>query len=326
MPAIPATCDDVIRSIRQAKRVVITAHARPDGDAVGSVLAAKMLLDQMGAHAEIVLSDPVPHIYRSLPCSAQIHHRSHAGSGYDTAILLECDSLERARLAGLENLFLINIDHHVSGRPFADVNWIDTGASAVAEMIYRLVLAAGARVTREMAACLYTAVLTDTGSFCYEGTGAHTFDLAAALIRCGAQPELVARDVYFSNPLAKMLLLGRALSNLQIDGNLSWLWVTREDMKSTGAEGEDCEGVVNYAIGIEGVQAAVFLRELEEGQIRLSLRSKGRMNVAKIAERFGGGGHENASGCTLPGPLAAAAERILAELRSEIPARRQPGC
>jgi phosphoesterase RecJ-like protein len=280
----------------------------------------------MGAHAEIVLSDPVPHIYRSLPCSAQIHHRSHAGSGYDTAILLECDSLERARLAGLENLFLINIDHHVSGRPFADVNWIDTGASAVAEMIYRLVLAAGARVTREMAACLYTAVLTDTGSFCYEGTGAHTFDLAAALIRCGAQPELVARDVYFSNPLAKMLLLGRALSNLQIDGNLSWLWVTREDMKSTGAEGEDCEGVVNYAIGIEGVQAAVFLRELEEGQIRLSLRSKGRMNVAKIAERFGGGGHENASGCTLPGPLAAAAERILAELRSEIPARRQPGC
>ncbi|HEX3941683.1 MAG TPA: bifunctional oligoribonuclease/PAP phosphatase NrnA, partial [Acidobacteriaceae bacterium] len=103
MPAIPATCDDVIRSIRQAKRVVITAHARPDGDAVGSVLAAKMLLDQMGAHAEIVLSDPVPHIYRSLPCSAQIHHRSHAGSGYDTAILLECDSLERARLAGLEN-------------------------------------------------------------------------------------------------------------------------------------------------------------------------------------------------------------------------------
>ncbi|HEX3941160.1 MAG TPA: DHHA1 domain-containing protein, partial [Acidobacteriaceae bacterium] len=225
-----------------------------------------------------------------------------------------------------ENLFLINIDHHVSGRPFADVNWIDTGASAVAEMIYRLVLAAGARVTREMAACLYTAVLTDTGSFCYEGTGAHTFDLAAALIRCGAQPELVARDVYFSNPLAKMLLLGRALSNLQIDGNLSWLWVTREDMKSTGAEGEDCEGVVNYAIGIEGVQAAVFLRELEEGQIRLSLRSKGRMNVAKIAERFGGGGHENASGCTLPGPLAAAAERILAELRSEIPARRQPGC
>lgn len=325
MPAIPATCDDLIRSIRQSKRVLITAHARPDGDAVGSVLAAKMLLDQMGVRAEIVLSDPVPHIYRSLPCSAQIHHRSHAGSGYDTAILLECDSLERARLAGLENLFLINIDHHVSGRPFADVNWIDTGASAVAEMIYRLVLAAGARVTREMAACLYTAVLTDTGSFCYEGTGAHTFDLAAALIRCGAQPELVARDVYFSNPVAKMLLLGRALSNLQLDRNLCWLWVTLEDMKSAGAEGEDCEGVVNYAISIEGVQAAVFLRELEEGQIRLSLRSKGRMNVAKIAERFGGGGHENASGCTLPGPLAAAAERILAELRSEIPAPRQPG-
>jgi bifunctional oligoribonuclease and PAP phosphatase NrnA len=320
MAAISATLDQVLSCIQQANHVLVAAHARPDGDAVGSVLACWMLLRQMDKPAEMALSDQVPRIYRSLPCSSLIHHWSRVDDRFDTAILLECDSIERCRLEGLESRFLINIDHHVSGRHFANVNWIDTGACAVAEMIYRLALAAGARITPEMAACLYTAVLTDTGAFCYEGTGAHTFELAGDLVRYGAQPASIAQSVYFSNPPSKMLLLGSALSNLRRDGGLCWLWVTYEDMKRTGAEEEDCEGIVNYAIGISGVQAAVFLRELDDGRVRLSLRSKGTVNVARIAERFDGGGHENASGCTLEGPVSVATERILAELRAEVPA------
>src|SRR5260370_32036659 len=142
-------------------------------------------------------------------------------------------------------------------------------------------------------------MLSDTGSFSYEGTVAHTFELARNLVRQGADPVQIARDVYFSNPAAKMHLLGAALANLHHDGNLAWLWVSENDMDRTHAAEEDCEGIVNYAIAIAGIEVAVFLRELRNHDVRLSLRSKGRVNVASIAERFCGGGHEKASRSTL---------------------------
>jgi phosphoesterase RecJ-like protein len=249
-----------------------------------------------------------------------VRQEEHVEGDYDAVILLECDSLQRTRLSGLENRFLINIDHHTSGRTFADVNWIDSSACAVAELVYQLAGAAGIEISRDMATCLYTAVLTDTGSFSYEGTDAHTFELAGKLVGHGAEPVLIARDVYFSNPPAKMLLLGAALDNLHYDGPIAWLWVTQNDMERTHAEEEDCEGIVNYAIAIGGVEVAVFLRELRDYRIRLSLRSKGRVNVASIAERFGGGGHESASGCTLDGPLPEATDLILNFLRTEMAA------
>jgi phosphoesterase RecJ-like protein len=307
--------DAVLSAIARADRLLVTAHARPDGDAVGSALACWMMLQRMGKQAEMVLSDRVPWIYRGLPCSSQVRHCSHVEGDYDAVILLECDSIERTRLGGLENRFLINIDHHTSGRAFANVNWIDSEACAVAEMVYHLIGKAGISLTAEMAACLYTAVLTDTGSFCFAGTDAHTFELARDLVLHGADPVHLARDVYFSNPAAKMRLLGAALANLHHDGRLAWLWVSEEDMDRAEAAEEDCEGIVNYAIGIAGIEVAVFLRELRDHRVRLSLRSKGWVNVATIAEQFGGGGHENASGCTLDGPLPVAMNRILEYLR-----------
>jgi phosphoesterase RecJ-like protein len=315
-----APIDAVLSSITRADHLLVTAHARPDGDAVGSVLACWMILERLGKKADMVLRDRVPHIYRSLPCAGLIRRWSHVEGDYDTVILLECDGIPRSRLTGLENRYLINIDHHTSGRAFADVNWIDSNACAVAEMVYHLAGAAGVDITPEMATCLYTAVLSDTGSFGYEGTDAHTFELARNLVRDGADPVLIAQNVYFSNPAAKMHLLGAALANLHHDRQLAWLWVSKGDMDRTHAAEEDCEGIVNYAISIAGIDVAVFLRELPDQQVRLSLRSKGRVNVATIAERFGGGGHENASGCTLDGPLPVAMERILHCLRSELAA------
>src|SRR6204780_1530803 len=310
--------DAVLSSIARAERLLVTAHARPDGDAVGSLLACWMMLQRMGKNADMALSDRVPRIYRSLPCAGHVRHWSHVEGDYDTVILLECDGIPRTRLGGLENRFLINIDHHTSGRTFADVNWIDSSACAVAELVYQLAGASGIDITAEMATCLYTAVLSDTGSFSYEGTDAHTFELARNLVRRGADPVHIAQDVYFSNPPAKMHLLGAALANLRHDGHLAWLWVSQNDMERTHAEEEDCEGIVNYAIAISGIEVAVFLRELRDRRVRLSLRSKGRVNVASIAERFGGGGHENASGCTLDGPLPRATELILDCLRKEM--------
>ena len=306
---------DVLRSIERHDVFVLTSHARPDGDAIGSVLACGHLLRALGKRADVVLSDGVPILYRPLPGADQVIHAQYVNGQYQAAILLECDSIQRTRVQGLENRFLINIDHHHSGKPFAQINWIDPSACATAEMIYRLAKEAGARLTPEMATCLYTAVLTDTGSFAYGGVNAHTFELAAELVRAGADPGRLAQNVYFSNPTSKMRLLGAALSHLHREGPLAWMYVTRADMEHAGAIDEDTEGLVNYALGIAGVEVAVFFRELADGQFRVSLRSKGRLDVAAIAEKFGGGGHECASGFSIEGPLSVASERVLAMTR-----------
>jgi phosphoesterase RecJ-like protein len=182
-------------------------------------------------------------------------------------------------------------------------------------MVYRLAREAGVKISPEIATCLYTAVLTDTGSFMFEGTNEHTFALARELVLAGAEPARCARNVYFGHSTAKMRLLGAALSNLHREGRLAWISVSQEQMESCHAREEDCEGLVNYVLSIQDVEVAAFFRELPGGRFRVSLRSKGALNVAAVAERFGGGGHECASGCSLDGPLSAATARVLAELR-----------
>jgi phosphoesterase RecJ-like protein len=321
--------EPILEAMRAGERFLVCSHSRPDGDAVGSMLALGMLLRQMGKRADLVAADRVPVVYRGLPGADAIRTVMRVRGLYDAAILLECDGLPRTRLHGLERMFVINIDHHASGKNFGQLNWIDPDACSVGELVYRLAKAAGATVTPEMATCLYTTLLTDTGGFCYGGIQARTFGLAGELTAAGADPVRIARDVYFANPLAKMKLMGAALSTLCREGSLAWVWVTHEDMVRLGAAEEDCEGIVNYALSVVGVEAAAFLRELPEGRIRVSLRSKtvgkagghgaedgpSAVNVAAIAERLGGGGHENAAGCTLEGPMGRATEEILAALR-----------
>lgn len=310
----------ILDVFRRGQRFLVCSHTRPDGDALGSMLACSILLQQMGKQVDVVTADHVPTLYRRLPGAASIRSALEISGAYDAVILLECDGLERAGLQGLESYFLINIDHHVSGSRYASLNWIDHQAPSVGEMVYRLVRAAGADLTPPMATCLYTTLLTDTGGFCYGSIRASTFELARELVVAGADPVRIAQEVCFSTPLSKMLLLGSALSNLHREGRVAWLWVTHQDMVRTCAVDEDCEGVVNFAIGIAEIEAAAFLRELPEGRIRLSLRSKGKLNVAEVAGRLGGGGHENAAGCTVDGPLARALDEILGMLRSAVDA------
>jgi phosphoesterase RecJ-like protein len=284
---------------------------------VGSTLACSEILRRMGKQADVVLRDGVPRVYQQLPFADSVIPASRINGNYDAAIVLECDNIQRTRLEGLEGRFHINIDHHKSGRPFANVNWIDPKAVATAELIYKLARRANIKISPEIATCLYTAVLTDTGAFMFEGTSEHTFELARELVLAGADPARCARHIYFGHSTAKMRLLGAALSALQREGPLAWIWVTQEQMDRAGAKEEDCEGLVNYALSIGDVEVAVFFRELPDGRFRVSLRSKGQLDVAEIAEEFGGGGHACAGGCSVDGPLHAAVQSVLGKVRKK---------
>ncbi|HET7442632.1 MAG TPA: DHH family phosphoesterase, partial [Terriglobales bacterium] len=190
---------EVLKHIDQRQRFVLTSHARPDGDAIGSALACGQILRGLGKEAQVVLYDPVPRIYQRLPFAEKVVQANRINGNYEAAIILECDSIQRTRLGGLEQKFLISIDHHLSGRPFAHVNWIDPKAVATGEMVYRLAREANVRITPEIATCLYIALVTDTGSFMFEGTNEHTFALARELVLAGADPVRCARNIYFGH-------------------------------------------------------------------------------------------------------------------------------
>jgi phosphoesterase RecJ-like protein len=336
---------DLLSLLRERNTFFITSHARPDGDAIGSSLGLMHLLEAMGKQVIVAFSEPIPAIYNVLP---GIHRVSTTlpSTAPDAAILLECDSIERTSFSPeafdlMGARLLLNIDHHKSGRAFADFNWIDPSACAVGAMIYDLAMSSGYPITPHLANCLYTAVLTDTGGFTYASTNAAALRLAGHLIECGADANRIAQAVYFSNTPGKIRLLGTALRNLTIEpanpaapisatsGLIAWSFVTLAEMELAGATVEDCEGVVNHLIGIAGVDAAVFLREMASPSatsvsgFRLSLRSKGTLDVALVAERFGGGGHRNASGCTLDGPLDRAIRNIVSHLLEHTVAPRR---
>jgi phosphoesterase RecJ-like protein len=182
-------------------------------------------------------------------------------------------------------------------------------------MVFRLAREAGVKFSPEIATCLYTALMTDTGSFMFQGTNEHTFALARELVMAGADPAHCARGIYFAHSVAKIRLLGEALRNLNVEGHIGYFWVTQKQMERCGAIEEDCEGLVNYVLSIGGVEVAAFFRELPDGRFRASLRSKGKIDVARVAESFGGGGHECAGGCSLDGPLADAVRQVILQIR-----------
>ena len=308
--------EQVLQEIRGRRRLIVTSHARPDGDAIGSALACAQVLRHMGKQVDVVMHDGVPRIYQSLPFADGVIHADHVPPN-DAVVILECDSIKRTLLNGLEECFLINIDHHATGRNFAQVNWIDPSAVATAELIYQMARLAGVSLDSGIATCLYTALMTDTGSFMFEGTNEHTFAIARELVLAGADPAHCARNIYFGHSTAKLRLLGAALANLHRQGTLAWIWVTQGEMERFGAREEDCEGLVNYALSIGDVQVAIFFRELPDGRWRVSLRSKGEVNVATVAEYFGGGGHKCASGCSLDGPMGVAIARVIDRLHAE---------
>jgi phosphoesterase RecJ-like protein len=308
----------VVELIESKRRFAITSHIRPDGDSLGSSLGLYWLLRALDKDVEVIMRDPVPHAYRKLPGSADVRVTPGVDRPYDAVFVIECSDITRPGLIDLEKQFVVNIDHHSTTALFGTINWIDSTASAVGEMIYNLCKATGVRVTREIAECVYTALITDTGSFHYSNTTERTFKVASELVRAGVKPAKISEAVFSSYQWSKIELLSAVLSTVRRDcaGRVAWMRQTIEMQERTQASEEDGDGFVNYPLTVGEVEAVVLLKECAPGVYRTSLRSKGDINVARIAEKFGGGGHRNAAGCTLTGGWDEA-EHTIVELLCE---------
>jgi bifunctional oligoribonuclease and PAP phosphatase NrnA len=293
----------VVQLIENKNYFGITTHMRPDGDGIGSSLGLWWLLKSLDKEAEVIVRDPVPSSCIRLPGADKVRRVSEIDRQYDAVFVIECSDVERPGIKNLDKQFVVNIDHHSTSELFGNINWIDSTASAVGEMIYNLCKAIGGRVTKEIAECVYTALLTDTGSFHYSNTTERTFKVASELIRAGVKPAKLAESVYSSYPWSRIMLLGQVMSSVRRDasGKVAALRQSQEMLNFANATEEDAEGFVNIPLSSENVEAVVMLKESAPGVFRASLRSKGDVNVAKIAEKFGGGGHRNAAGCTLSG-------------------------
>lgn len=312
--------DQVVQLIEQKQRFMITSHIRPDGDGLGSGLALYWMLKSLDKDAEVVLHDRVPPSYHVLPGSDYVTVQEDVTDTYDAAFIIECSDVDRPGLPSLKDQFVVNIDHHSTTVPFGDINWIDSTAAAVGEMIYNLCKALGVEVTKEIAECIYTALLTDTGSFHFSNTTERTLKIASELVRRGVEPARISEALFYSSSFSKVRLLGLVLSNIEREesGRIAWITMDRATMYVAEAEEEDADGIVNQALSIGDVEAVAFFKELAPGAWRVSLRSKGKNNVAKVAELFGGGGHRNAAGCRVKGELSEVKELVIGALQTAL--------
>ncbi len=310
----------VVELIESKSRFAITSHFRPDGDSLGSSLGLYWLLRALDKDVEVVMRDPVPHAYQQLPGSREVRVTPAIDRQYGAVFVIECSDITRPGLVDLEKQFVVNIDHHSTTALFGSINWIDSTASAVGEMIYNLCKATGVRVTKEIAECVYTALITDTGSFHYSNTTERTFKVASELVRSGVKPAKTAEAIFASYPWSRIQLMGAVLSTARRDpsGHVACLRQSLEMQERLGASDEDADGFVNYPLTVAEVEAVALLKECAPGVYRTSLRSKGDVNVARVAEKFGGGGHRNAAGCILKGPWDQVEQEIVSLLQNAV--------
>ena len=317
--------DEIIQFIKAHERFVITSHARPDGDAIGSELGLALILEELGKTVHIFNADPHPRPYQSLPGIERIQVTRQVEGNYDGLFVLECNGLERPGLQGLDRYFVINIDHHPKTKPFGDLNWLDDSAAALGEMIYELAQALQVQLTPEIATNLYVGIFTDTGSFQYSNTRARTFHITGDLVNHGASPSAIAQAVYMSRPYARLQILGMLLNTLQVHSSrIASITLTQDMLEKTGASANDMEGIVDYPLSMEGIDLAVFFREEAKGQYRVSLRSKNHYDVSTVAAHFGGGGHKNAAGLAVQGSFQAVVGKVVLELEKLLDGRSDP--
>ncbi|MHB1392482.1 MAG: DHH family phosphoesterase [Clostridia bacterium] len=312
----------IINRIKESNKIAIMSHIMPDGDNVGSSLALYNALKKSGKDVYFILDDDIPKVYRFLKNSDKVE-RPRQYEHFDTVIALDCGDANRLGTCRLylEDNFVINIDHHISNDEFGNLNMVDSNAAATGEIIYQIIKILGIEMDMEISECLYTAIVTDTGQFQYSNTTYITHQIAGDLINNGVNVSLMFERIYQNSSKEKVMLMKTALDTLEFYHNdsISCISLTQKQMEEVKAIEADSEGIINLARDIECVEAAIFLKELEPGKVKVGLRSKKVVDMAAVALKFGGGGHVRAAGCTIHGTIeqvkAKVLEAIIAEFR-----------
>lgn len=310
----------ILEAIGSRQRFVISSHARPDGDSIGSQMAMAYALQALGKQVTIVNKDAAPAPIMAFPGVATIQLADHVTGEFDAAIIMECGELTRPGVAGLDRFFLINIDHHPGNTGYGQINWFDASAAACGEMVFELIGALGVPLSRDIATHIYLAILTDTGSFHYSGITSRTFDICRQTLDAGVDPVLVARNIYDTNNMGRLKLFGAVLSAMQIDssGHIAIVYLDHQMAAAAGGTYEDTEGLVNLPLSVKEILAVVFFKRSEGEEFRVSVRSKGNIDVGSVAKQFGGGGHKNAAGCTVTGPFEALKQSFVEKMQRAI--------
>ena len=287
-------------------RFLISSHARPDGDSIGSQLAMAFAPEALGKEVRIVNADRAPDHYQDFPGMERIEYATAIERpAVDAVIVMECSDLSRTGVAGLEHECVINIDHHAGNRMYGALNWHDDSAAACGEMVFDLIQALGVPLTFEIATHVYLAILTDTGSFHHSNITPRTFDICRQCVEAGVTPAVMARRVFDSNSFGKLKLIGALLDDMQLvdEGRLAVLHLDDAMLAATGSTHNDTEGLINLPLTAREIQAVVFFKVTGTGDVRVSMRSKYDVDVRQVANEFGGGGHKNAAGFTVKGTL-----------------------
>ncbi|HOX27614.1 MAG TPA: bifunctional oligoribonuclease/PAP phosphatase NrnA [bacterium] len=319
---VPATdFGSLLKAMKEAESISVFGHINPDGDSIGAILALNIYLRNIGkTDIRLYSRDGSPGFLKFLPGSELIRVTENPETPpAELAVLVDCGGPRRA---GEEMIPLIKaakvcavVDHHATNGGFGDIDIIDPRASSTCEILTRILEESGERMTPDLATCLYTGIMFDTGRFIHSNTTPDVFRACADLISAGANPSKIATSVYKHRSPAHLRMLGYALNNMKTaeDGAISWTVVERSVYDQLGAVDEDTEGIVEQIGAYSGCEAHIFFSQSTDGRTRVSMRSTGRVNVGKICEKFGGGGHDFAAGMRSKDPLNNIVERVITE-------------
>ena len=307
----------ILDLLEKSENVLLATHTKPDGDALGSLIALGLSLMARKKRVTLYNESATPAVYRFLPKVDLITSELGDPAAYDTAVILDCSDLGRvgsqAAVIGAVPT-VINIDHHVTNNQFGDHQLIDTKASSTAEIVYRLIGELGTPITPTIAYAIYTGILTDTGSFRFQNTTEEAFAICTEMIKAGVEPFRVASHVYGTYTLGRVRLLNMVLDSIEVsaNGKLSLMAITQSMLQKTGTQPSDVTGLIDYARQIEDVKVAVLIQETfnfdvppvggerqYHNRFQVSLRSDGTVDVSTIATMFGGGGHKSAAGFSI---------------------------